>query len=215
MRVLCLFTLFMAFESQAQMCPCEFGQSGKTRRHELGVSVLSSIGEPGYYRVHEKAIIPNLFSGLNYKYHLDKFSWRAQAAYKFYQVNDSLRLPPLISPERTQGEASFIEFRAGIEKSITQGKWRFYAGADFVYGVGHASGTQQRYKDWNTSYKANLSYLGLSVLPGLNYRPWEKISFNLEPCFNITSNRQTANTGNDTYFRTYLLLNTLSINYHF
>lgn len=158
--------------------------------------------------------MPAYASGINYKYHLDKFSLRAQAAYKYYPINDVQEMPPL-SPETTDGKAAFTEIRAGIEKTIIPGKWRLYIGLDLLYGNGSSSGSQFRYTDVNQQYKASVNYIGASVLPGLNFRAGERLSFNFEPCINMSRNVQTQNSASKTYNRTYVLLNTLSVNYHF
>lgn len=197
------------------MCPCEFGKSGKVRRHEIGWSLLSLFGEPGKYRMAEKAIGPNYLSGIHYKYHADKFSLRFQANYRPYRFIDKQMVPSQNFEEKTEGDATLFEFRSGLEKTIKPGKWRWYAALDLLYGFGNAKGTQVRFNDWRTEINTKISYAGLSVVSGLNYRLNERISMNLEPCFNLTNNKQNSNNVKESYLRTYILLNTFSLNYHF
>lgn len=146
---------------------------------------------------------------------MNNFSFRASAAYKPYMVDDSLDTGVPLFNEWTVGKAHFYEMRAGIEKTIIPGKWRLYIAADVLYGFGKADGDQYKRNDLNTTYQAKINYTGISLLPGLNFRPKERWSINLEPCFNITSNNQRSNIGNSSFIRTYILLNTLSFNLHF
>lgn len=215
MRYALMILVLLAQNALAQMCPCEFGKSGQLRRHELGWSLLSSMGEPGDYRLVDRAIMPILFSGMNYKYHFDKFSLRAQMAYKHYKINETLNLQPFLDPETTNGKAAFGELRFGMEKTLRPGKWRYYIGLDALYGIGKSSGSLYRYHDPQSNYIALISYYGVSLVPGLNFRTGEKFSFNLEPALNFSKNIQTLNTQMHTINRVYLLLNTLSFNYHF
>lgn len=215
MRLLALISLFIASSIQAQMCPCEFGKSGKIRRHEIGWNLLSLYGEPGSYRLPDKAILPIYLSGIQYKYHADNFSLRTHIAFKPYTFDDQQIFAPQTFTEKTKGNANFYELKLGIEKTIKSGKWRWYAALDLLYGFGRASGSQVRYNDLKTEINTKISYAGLSMVTGLNYRLNERLSLNLEPCFNMTQNKQNAQGRTETYFRSYILLNALSLNYHF
>lgn len=216
MRSTFFLVLFIMVNSLvAQMCPCEFGKSGKIRKRELGISLISSVGEPGNYRISNLAIIPQILNGLNYKYHFDKWSFRAQAAYKYYKVSESRQINGFPLEETTNGNAAFFELRSGLEKTLINRKIRLYIGLDALFGTGKARGTLHHFNTTQNSYNANIAYYGFSVVPGLSYRMSEKWSLNLEPCINLTSNSQNSDFGNNHYFRAYCLLNTLSLNFHF
>lgn len=213
---ICIFLL--AFQTQAQMCPCEFGGRAEAPlRFELGVNTFN-INEVTIFNARNKNYRQGLLNGLVLKYHLNLYTVRAgfdysENSYNYHNVGRF--------PTELEGKSFGKHFRLGLEKSLSRKKLQPYFALDLVLSSEQFSGSgaydEIIYQSRDYKYKVNA--YGFSPAFGLRYRPVKHFSISAETAMSWIWCRMDSQVAGykDRSSREHLLnpLRALSLNYHF
>ncbi len=220
-----LFVLshFLALNLSAQMCPCEFGQSGKDKplRLEIGINGLNYQEELFNFYNPLPVYHQNFLNGLMLKYHFNKLSLRAGFD---YSANSYSYVAETASDyNKNDGNRFRKDLRAGIEKSLYTGKIQVYAAADLLLSRGNFSGISagrgDQTAEYHLPYRFKSNAIGVSPGLGIKYRPLKRFSISMEASLSILHYRTYSKdgvyqneSGGSLLFNP---LRVLSLNYHF
>lgn len=220
-----LLTFFIVASStlSAQMCPCEFGKgdSIKPKRFEIGLNVFNAQEVLVNFYQQNPEYSLNYLNGIQFKYHLNKFSFRAGMDLLYhkydYEVNDPMNY------NKNVGENNGYNIRLGLERSFIEKYFNLYYALDLLYhndkykGVSEGSGDIRPY--YIDNYEFDVQAFGVSPAFGIRFRPIKQISIGLETSLSIIRFKSTkVKGGYEDEKSTTLLFNPLriaSINFHF
>jgi hypothetical protein len=180
-------------------------------KHEIGINffALDAFGSP-------TEIVPVIFPGVTYKYHLTNANIRFGAEYRNYEY-DFLDL--YTNPYGKTGKLEKISLWTGIERPLFKGRFKLFPVADITYihsvdeYTGHADWPPYDYSDKNIS-----SVIALKAGIGINYRITKNLSFSIESNislgFDFSGENEPAIGVDDTYGEVNPI-RVLSLNCHF
>lgn len=217
-----LFFSFLPFLN-AQMCPCQFGQSDtdKLQRFEVGANLYNINEELINFYNPGPVYLSNAFNGAMIKYHFNTFSLRA--GFDFLRNNYDYSTGDTINRNKNSGKSKRYDLRLGVEKSAVFGKLRIFALADIVYALSEFSGITEGIGNQIPAYRKPYNFktaaIGLNPGFGFSYRPLKHFSVTLETSVAIVFYRSRSSDGvypdESSSSDLFNPLRVLSLNYHF
>lgn len=219
-----LIVLFLTADAYAQMCPCAFGskEGEKPFRHELGLNLLSVREEMVNFSSGSGIMNTGFPVGVQYKYHLDKFSLRA--AYDYFEDSYRFETGDAANWNHNYGFKSLHEFRLGAEKTLISSPFQVFVAADIVFSNGQYKGISEGYGDWiwwgyKDHYRFSTRLFGVSPAVGVKYRISRRLSCTAEASVSLLWGRSVKDYGpfGNSSEQSLLTnpLRLLSVNYHF